>query len=262
MPTCPSCGHKWYERNARIRDASDLAAQIDERLAAFGDAAGDVRRFLACARSARKGGMAAGKTLTLLSDFYALHAEDPATFAHALHQTLQSDKFDWKRPNLVAYVRTIFKSVREKGGAAKIEDQADEIALVMLGVWHRFANIDRLTEAACGGSRARANDPARGDGAGQNEPAADCRPDPRKTRRRRAPGARLGRGEAPQAARAKARRDRAGARHCDDRAATIRERFDPGTGTAAGSGGGQTAAGGSDRRRGVGGKGRGQRDEG
>lgn len=150
MPTCPRCGHTWYERNARIKDSSDLAAQIDERLAAFGDAAGDVRRFLACARSARSGGMAAGKTLTLLSDFYALHIEDPATFGYALHQVLVSDTFDWKRPNLFGYLKAIYQARRAKGGVVKVEDQADEIALVMLGVWHRFANLARLTEASFG----------------------------------------------------------------------------------------------------------------
>lgn len=144
MPKCPECGHEWKERGVRLKDAADLAAQIDEAMAAFGEEAERVRQFVGRAQSARRGGMAAGKTLAVLSDLLEMHNQDPGTFAYALRQVLNSDTLDWKRPNLTGYITAIYKSAREKGGVMKVEDLAAEIALTMIAVWHRWANITRM----------------------------------------------------------------------------------------------------------------------
>jgi hypothetical protein len=150
MPRCPHCGHEWKERGVRIKDAADLSKQIDEAIAAFGDEAAQVQMYLGRARSARQGGMAAGKTLAVLSDLLALFNEDPGTFAYALRQTLASDSFDWKRPNLTGYLTAIYKSARAKDSVMKVEDLAAEVALVMIGVWHRWAALERMKPESFG----------------------------------------------------------------------------------------------------------------
>lgn len=75
-PRCPACGHRWYERGVRLRDAADLSALIDERLAAFDDASEDVRLFLARARNARPRGMSATLAIKTLEALHTLHREN------------------------------------------------------------------------------------------------------------------------------------------------------------------------------------------
>lgn len=150
MPLCPQCGHKWYERNVRVKDGADLAAQVDERLAAFGDAAADVRLFLARARNARQRGLAVTLTIKVLEEFYTLHRQNCPAFAYALAATLKSENFDWNKNNLTGYLSSIFKSVIERGVPMSDRDKADRMATQMLGVWHRFQNISRFTKTTCG----------------------------------------------------------------------------------------------------------------
>jgi hypothetical protein len=150
MPVCPKCGHEWKAKNLRLRDAADLSAQIAEGIKAFGDTSNDVTRFIGLAQSVRKSGMGAGKTLGILSNFLALHNEDPLAFGYAIRQVLASEKFNWRNSNLTGYITAIYKNVREKGGPPKTpDDRAGELALTMIASWYRFAEASAITEKLC-----------------------------------------------------------------------------------------------------------------